>query len=105
MGKFELAVMSAIMRLRSDAYGRRLEDELERDLGKAPAPGQIYVVLNRLQQRGLISSSMGEATPIRGGKAKKIYELSGAGVRALHDEVQGLMGLLRLTPDMKGCEP
>lgn len=93
MGKFELAVMAAILRLRDNAYGRSLHSELEKRLGKSVPTGQIYIALGRLEQKGYVTSKIGEPTPVRGGRAKKFYSLSGAGEEAFQSERNGLDNL------------
>lgn len=82
MGRFELAVMAAVIRLGDKAYGRELHSHLEERLRRRIAMGQVYVVLNRLQHEGLLKAHFGEPTAVRGGRAKKFYEVTGHGRRA-----------------------
>jgi PadR family transcriptional regulator PadR len=86
MGKFELAVMAAVLRLRGEAYGRRLHPELEKRLGKSVPTGQIYVALARLEEKGYVASNLAAPTPVRGGRSRRIYELTGAGEQAFQSE-------------------
>lgn len=93
MGKFELALMAAILRLRDNAYGRSLHAELEKRLDRSVPTGQIYIALGRLEQKGYVASQVGEPTPVRGGRAKTFYKLSGAGQKAFQMERNGFDNL------------
>ena len=86
MGSFELAAMHCVLRLRDHAYGRRIHDSIEAKLNKSVPMGQVYVALARLEQKGFLRSELGEATAVRGGRAKRIYEITGEGARALTAE-------------------
>ncbi len=94
MGKFELAVMAAILRLRGDAYGRRLHREMEARLGKSVPTGQIYVSLARLEEKGFVESGLEAPTPVRGGRSKRVYALTGEGQRAFREERDGFTSLI-----------
>lgn len=98
MGKFELAVLAAIVRLRDDAYGRRLHSDLESRLGKTVPMGQIYVALARLEDKRLIASALGDPTAVRGGRAKRYYWLTADGERAFRAETTALRTLVFATP-------
>ena len=93
LGEFEQLLLYAVLRLGEEAYGARIRQEIETRTGKAPAVGAIYTGLERLQARGLISSSVGEATPVRGGRRKKYYRLEPAGAAALHQSWQNVTGM------------
>jgi DNA-binding PadR family transcriptional regulator len=88
-GEFERLVMLAIVQLGDEAYGAAILDELERRTGRETASGAVYVTLRRLEEKGWISSRIGEPTPERGGRAKRLVLLEAAGLeqlRAAHDE-------------------
>lgn len=84
LGEFEQLLLFAVLRLGEDAYGARIRAEIEARVGRAPAVGAIYTGLERLEARGLVSSWIGEATPVRGGRRKKHYRLEADGAAALH---------------------
>lgn len=85
MGDFERAVLLAVLHRRGQGYAVTIADEIERRTAKAVSLGAIYATLNRLQRKGFISSSMGEATPERGGKRKRHYRIEAPGERALNE--------------------
>ncbi len=83
LGSFELATVMAILRLRQNAYGVKIRQELDAMLGRTVAIGAIYTTLARLEEKGLVSSYAGDPTPQRGGRAKRFYRLEAPGQRAL----------------------
>ena len=63
LGQFELMVLLALMRLEDDAYGVTIANELEQQTGREVVVASVYATLERLQDRGLVSSSLGDTTP------------------------------------------
>jgi PadR family transcriptional regulator PadR len=78
-------VMLAVLQLDEDAYGAIIQQELESRSGRSVTIATIYVTLSRLQRRGLIESWMGDPTPTRGGRAKRFYRVTEAGLDALEE--------------------
>jgi PadR family transcriptional regulator len=97
LGTFEQLTLMALLRLGDEAYGRSLHEELESRLGKSIALGQVYVTLSRLEEKGFVRSSTGEASPVRGGRAKRHFSVTGKGVRALNDSARALVSMGMLT--------
>ena len=83
LGDLEELVLLAVLRLGAEAWGSRIQDELERRAGRSVSIGTIYVTLMRLEEKGLARSWMGEPTGERGGKAKRHFEVRPEGVHAL----------------------
>ena len=83
IGEFEQLILFALVRLGADAYGVSVREEIEKRTGRAISAGALYTALDRLEKRGLVASRLGEATPQRGGKRKRLYTLQPAGERAL----------------------
>jgi DNA-binding PadR family transcriptional regulator len=83
LGDLEELVLLAVVRLGNDAYGAAVRRELEERAGRSVSVSSIYVTLVRLEEKGLVSSEMGEPTAVRGGKAKRLFTLTSAGVAAL----------------------
>jgi PadR family transcriptional regulator PadR len=81
LGNFELMVLLAVMRLGEDAYGVPISQEIEEQSGHEVAVASVYAALQRLEEKNLVSSRLGEATPERGGKAKKYFRLTTKGLR------------------------
>ena len=85
LGTFELTVMLALIRLGDGAYGIAISREIEETGGKAASLGSIYATLGRLEAKGLVSSSVGEPTPERGGRAKKYFRVTAEGLREMRE--------------------
>jgi DNA-binding PadR family transcriptional regulator len=94
LGEFEHLVMLAVLRLRDDAYGMRVRREIEERTGRDVTIGAVYATLERLAEKGLVTSAVSEPTAERGGRAKRSFQLSGAGVEALNRTRQDIESML-----------
>lgn len=83
LGEFEELVLLTIAALLSDAYSVAICDELTRHTKRPAKLGVVHAVLNRLEDKGLVKSKLGEATKVRGGKRKRFYSLTIPGKAAL----------------------
>ncbi len=85
LGEFEQLVLLAIAHLKTDAYGIPIVAEIERRTGRTVARAAVYVTLRRLEEKGFVSSWIGDPTPERGGKGRRYAKLESAGVTALRE--------------------
>lgn len=83
LGEFEQLLLFALLRLEDDAYGVTIRREIERRTNRSVAVGAVYTALQRLEDRGLVTSRVGEPTPERGGRRKRYYRLEPEGAKAL----------------------
>jgi PadR family transcriptional regulator, regulatory protein PadR len=83
LGSLEQIVLLALMRLESNAYGMTVRREIENRTGRNISIGAVYATLSRLETKGYVSSSVGEPTAERGGRAKRLFRIEAAGTRAL----------------------
>ena len=83
LGEFEQLVLLAVMRLEGEAYAVPIRQEIEDRTSRSVARGALYVTLDRLEEKGYLKSWLADATPERGGRAKRFYEVKPAGTRAL----------------------
>src|SRR5438132_9922772 len=90
LGNFELMVMLALIRLGDNAYGVPISEELEKRTGRDVAIGSVYAALERLEDKGFVTSELGEPTAERGGRAKKYFHLTARGLKEVR-ETQRLM--------------
>jgi len=104
LSNFELMVMLAIIRVGDDAYGVSISNEIQRTTGTEVLLGSVYDALNRLQEKGLITSALGEATPERGGRAKRQFRATSRGLKVVRDTQQSLVKLWKGLPQLKGGE-
>jgi PadR family transcriptional regulator PadR len=85
-GQFEQLVLTAILSLRDDAYGVTIHAKVEELSDPKPVSlGAVYVTLDRLEEKGLVSSWLSDPTPERGGRAKRYYRVEALGERALQE--------------------
>lgn len=94
LGEFEQVVLLAILRLEKQAYGVAIRSEIAACTGREPTPGALYTTLDRMEEKGIVCSWFGEATPQRGGRAKRYFELTKAGLAALVSAQQAYQSLL-----------
>jgi DNA-binding PadR family transcriptional regulator len=85
LGTFEQAVLLALVRLREDAYGRAILKGVQARLNRDVVAGAVYATLDRLEDKDLITSRLAPGTSIRGGKPRRYYAITKAGVRALNE--------------------
>jgi PadR family transcriptional regulator PadR len=83
-------MLLAIMRVHPNAYGVSIRDEIKTRINKEYSLGSIYAVLERLETDGLIKSREGEATPVRGGRKKLYFTITGAGEKALQASLNAM---------------
>lgn len=83
LGEFEELVLLTIAALTTEAYSVAICDHLTQHTGRTVKLGMVHAVLNRLETKGFLKSSLGEPTKERGGRRKRFYELSTAGKTAL----------------------
>jgi PadR family transcriptional regulator len=84
LGDFEHLVMLALMRLGEQAYGVTVRQEIASRTHRDVSIGAVYATLDRLQRKGYVKSQMGNATPQRGGKRKRIFRVTAAGAAAVN---------------------
>lgn len=93
LGEFEQAILLAILRLEDGAYGVAIRQELKACTGRKVSHGAAYVTLDRLQAKGLLESQLGESAPQRGGRRKRYFRVTPAGIEALRASRKALMTL------------
>lgn len=98
LGEFEQVVLLAILRLGENAYGVTVGAEIAACTGRKPTPGALYTTLDRLEDKGLISSLFGDPTPQRGGRAKRYFKVNAKGLAAI---ARAQLSYRRL---LHGCE-
>ncbi|HEY8511695.1 MAG TPA: PadR family transcriptional regulator [Cyclobacteriaceae bacterium] len=84
LGEFEELVLLTVGILYDDAYGLAVADELERQTGRTVLISAVHKALVRLEEKGYLRSRIGGATSDRGGRAKRLYTLTPAGVKAMN---------------------
>jgi DNA-binding PadR family transcriptional regulator len=95
LGEFELVVMLALIRLGDEAYGVPIAHEIEQQTGREVSFSAVYATLERLQQKGFVRSELGDATPERGGRAKRYFRATPSGLRVVRETKNNLTRLWR----------
>jgi DNA-binding PadR family transcriptional regulator len=95
-------ILIAILRVGEHAYGVPIARELEETGRRSVLLGAVYAALDRMEKQGLVSSSLGEPTAQRGGKAKRFFAVTSKGVRAVKDTQRALTALWTGVPALKG---
>jgi PadR family transcriptional regulator, regulatory protein PadR len=83
VGTLELATLLAVVRLTDKAYGLAIKRDLAARTGRDYSVGALYTTLQRLEDKGLLTSRHSEPLPVRGGRSRRHFTLTGAGARAL----------------------
>jgi PadR family transcriptional regulator len=84
LGEFEHIVLLALMRLGADAYGVTVRTEIEQRIDREVSLGAVYATLDRLEEKGLVTSRIGDPTASRGGRAKRHFHITRRGVAAVN---------------------
>jgi len=95
LGEFEYAVLLATLHLEQGAYAVPIRELIEERTGRPVARGALYTALDRLEAKGCLRSRMGESTEERGGKARRYFTVSAAGLKAIKATHGDLSNLAR----------
>ena len=87
LGQFEQLVLTAVVTLRENAYGVPIHKTVQHLAASRVTLGAIYVTLDRLEDKGYVSSWLSEPIAARGGRAKRCYQLESSGERALKESI------------------
>jgi len=102
LGSFELMVMLVLIRLGDNAYGVPICEELEKRTGRDVAVGSVYAALERLQDKGFVTSELGEPTAERGGRAKRYFHVTARGLKEVRETQRSLVKLWNGLPELQG---
>jgi len=98
LGEFEELVLTMVGILQEDAYGNAIVNEIKDRLGRESNLSAVHVTLYRLEDKGYIKSSMGGATKARGGRRKRIFTITNAGLAMLRSIKEARVDLWKLVP-------
>ncbi|HVH56797.1 MAG TPA: helix-turn-helix transcriptional regulator [Vicinamibacterales bacterium] len=98
---FELMILLAILRVGDEAYGVQIAREIEATGGRRVLLGAAYTALDRLERNGLVTSTLGAPSAVRGGRAKRYFRVTARGVRAVRNTQRALVALWRGVPQLK----
>jgi len=95
LGEFEYLMLTAAVRLGDDAYGVAIRQGIEEATGRPCSLGALYTTLDRLEAKGFIKTWMGNATPQRGGRPKRMVRVTAKGIQAATDFYGAVMRVSR----------
>jgi PadR family transcriptional regulator PadR len=101
LGEFEELVLTLVAALQEDAYGAAIADEIEVKLKRDVNLSAVHVTLYRLEDKGYIKSSLGGGTKERGGRRKRIFTITNAGMAMLRAMKEARIDLWKMVPQLK----
>ena len=90
LGELEQVILFALVRLDGEAHGAAIAMEIEEHTARRVSPGALYTVLDRLEDKGYVRSWIGDSTPERGGRRRKVYRMLPEGARELREWYRGI---------------
>jgi PadR family transcriptional regulator PadR len=102
LGEFELMVLLVLIRLEDQAYGVLISREIEKYSGREAALGSIYAALERMEEKGLVTSRLGDPTAERGGRAKRYFTITSRGLGDVRQTQRALTSLWSGLPQLAG---
>src|SRR5690349_10751011 len=101
LGEFEELVLTMVGILQQDAYGNAIVIEIKERVGRDVNLSAVHVTLYRLEDKGYVKSSMGGATNARGGRRKRIFKITNAGLAMLRALKEARTDMWKLIPQLK----
>lgn len=101
LGEFEELVLTMVGILQEDAYGNAIVNEIKERVGRSVNLSAVHVTLYRLEDKGLLKSRMGGSTNARGGRRKRIFTVTNAGLAMLRAMKEARLDLWKLIPQLK----
>jgi len=101
LGEFEELVLTMVGILQEEAYGNAIVEEIKSRVGRDVNLSAVHVTLYRLEDKGFVRSQMGGATNTRGGRRKRIFQITNAGLSMLRAMKEVKMDLWKMIPQLK----
>lgn len=101
LGEFEEVILLLVGILGEEAYALRIAEEFETQTGRYVSVGAVHSTLERLEGKGFVKSEMGEATPVRGGRRKRIFKVTALGRRVLTELMDFRISLWKQYPSLE----
>ena len=101
LGEFEELILTMVAALQEDAYGAAIAEEIESKMKRDVNLSAVHVTLYRLEDKGYVKSSLGGGTKERGGRRKRIFTITSAGMAMLRAMKEARIDLWKLVPQLK----
>jgi PadR family transcriptional regulator PadR len=95
LGAFEYVLITTAAGLGESAYGVAIREEIEATIERKCSMGALYTTMDRLEEKGLLKTWLGEATPQRGGRGKRMVRVTPLGVRAAKEFYDAVLRVSR----------
>lgn len=95
LGEFELVVLLAVIGLKAEAYPLSIRDAIEARTNRSVSRPAVFITLERLEEKGYLSSRYGDPTPVRGGRAKRFFSPTAAGFAAVRHALDTVSAMTR----------
>ncbi len=95
LGEFEFVVLLAVLGLKSGAYPLSIRDAIEAKTNRVVSRAAVFITLERLEDKGYLSSRYGDPTPVRGGRAKRFFSPTAAGLAAARQSLNTVTAMAR----------
>lgn len=94
LSDLERLALAAVLQIGPEAYGVSIRDEIRERTGRDVSIGSLYKAIQRMEDRGYVTTYVGEPSAVRGGRAKKHVRVEAEGRRALEESVRALGRML-----------
>lgn len=101
LGEFEEMILTMVAAMQDDAYGAAISDEIESRFKREVNLSAVHVTLYRLEDKGYVKSRMGGGTSERGGRRKRIFSVTSAGLAILRAMKETRLELWKMVPQLK----
>ena len=101
LGEFEELILTMVAALQEDAYGAAIAEEIESKMKRDVNLSAVHVTLYRLEDKGYVKSALGGGTKERGGRRKRIFTITSAGMAMLRAMKEARIDLWKLVPQLK----
>ena len=101
LGEFEELILTMVLYLNNEAYGNSILSSIKELQSRSVSLSAIHITLYRLEEKGLLKSSLGGATNERGGRRKRFFQITNAGIGLLKEMKTSRMQLWNLIPQLR----
>ena len=101
LGELEELILTVVGILQEDAYGNAIIKEIKQQVNRVVSLAAAHVTLYRLEDKGYLKSRVGGATKTRGGRRKRIFTITSAGLAILRTMKEDRIQLWKLVPQLK----
>lgn len=101
LGEFEELIVTMVILLKDEAYGNTIVKAIKAHQNRDVSLSAVHVTLYRLEEKGLVSSTVGGATSSRGGRRKRYFQITNAGLTLLKEMKEARTELWKLIPQLQ----